>query len=158
MSSFFTGLTVRQNSTQTDASWWNTIRTAGIALETIVNGITGGGGGTEQTQVVLNNQSATAVTGLALSSLYKKHIIDYWVKRISTSGGGVTVMESGQYTALYDGTTWTIGRSGAQIGLANFSLTIDSSTGVVDYVTDNQAGTYDTVNSKIGYTLTTRGS
>lgn len=158
MSTNFSVIPVRQNSTQTDASWWNSLRTAGSAVETIVNAIIGGGGSIEVTQAILNNQSGAAVTGLALSSTYKKHIIDYWVKRISTSGGGVTVMESGQYTAIYDGTTWSIGRSGGQIGLANFSLTIDSGTGAIDYVTDNQAGTYDTVNSKIGYTLTTRGS
>jgi hypothetical protein len=125
----------------------------GVALENKLTALIGAGGSTaEQTAAIGNTQSGANITGLVPSSAYKKHIVDYWVKRIATA----TVMEVGTLVAWWDGTTWQISRV-YYAGNAGIDFDINAATGQVIYTTDTMAGTYDTTNSKMGWMVRTQG-
>ena len=154
MSQTFTAIAVRQNTQITDAGWWNILRLAGISIENFL-----GLGYLAQTPVAIaNNQSSAAnVTGLLFSSAsVRSAIIEYQIRRVSTSTGAVERVSSGRGTATYNtlATAWTytpLGEGGDASG-----VTLDiTSGGQVQYTSDNMAGTYDAVNSLITFTART---
>jgi len=102
--------------------------------------------GSETTSAIGNTQTGANVSGLTLSTSHKLYLVDYWVRRIATS----TVMEVGRLSVWYDGTTWYVARVWYS-GNAGIDFDIDSSTGQVTYTTDTMSGTYDSVNSLMGW-------
>lgn len=156
MSTHFQSVEVRSNGGTVVSGWWNSLRTAGIALESIVNALVGAGASTsEATFAIANNQSGANVTGLIASNLYRVTRIRYWVRRLATD----TVMESGELIILYDGTNFHLGRHSVETAItAGMSFDVNASTGQVTYSSSNMAGSYDTVNSLLGYSRTTQGT
>lgn len=125
----FSSLPLRTNGTKILRSWFNDIRTAGLALET--------GATANNSFVIANNQSSAAtVTSAILSSAsYTSGQIYAEIKRGST----VQIVNIFMY---YNGTIWAV----EQIGLAGSSIgvtfSIDTSTGQLKYTsTDTSAGT-----------------
>lgn len=154
MSSNFTNVPARKNGGIFNSSWVNTLRTAGIVVESMLTALIGGGGSvTEQSFAIANNQTSSSITGLIASTSYKRTTVKYWVKRKATA----TYIECGHFDIMYDGTNFFIGGP-TKTGEANITFDIDSGTGQVSYTSDNQSGSYDSVNSKMGYTLSTMGS
>ncbi len=147
----------RANGGTVDAGWWNSIRTFLITLESMVNAFLGAGASsTEATFAIADNTAAANITGLIISPLYRVTRIRYWVRRVA-SGPTLVTIESGELVVTYDGTLFAIGRPWF-IGSAGMTFDIDTATGQVKYTSDDMVGTYDTVNSKIGYTRTTQGT
>jgi hypothetical protein len=151
----FTAIAIRQNTQIADAGWWNILRAAGAALEQWLGPSYSG----QVDFAVANNQSSPAsVTGFLLDhTAYRSVIVDYQIRRVSTSTGAVERVSSGQarctYNSLATAWTWTgLGEGGDGVGLTVLDIT---SAGQVTYTTDNMAGTYDSVNSKFSYTLRT---
>ena len=154
MSAFFAGVSIRQNGTRVTAAWANALRTAGASLEAALTALVGGGGSlTEQSLAIPDNQSVTDLTGMLASSTYRCTRIRYTIKRIATA----TVMEHGELVILYNGTTFAMFQAWFVGDPAGVTFTINSATGQVRYTSDDMAGTYDSVNSKIFWNVVTQG-
>lgn len=112
----------------------------------------------QTTFAIANNQSSAAdVTGLLFSSsTARSGIIDYQIRRVSTSTGAVERVEAGQLLVTYNtlATTWSLAHLafGGEDSLVDFSIT---SGGQVQYTSDNMAGTYDSVNSLMTFVART---
>jgi hypothetical protein len=137
----FADIPSRSNGPAITATWFNSIRTAGIALESFLGTITG-----LTTFTIVNNQVAAAdVTGLLLNSTnVKMAVIDYRIRRRTSGGGADERVQGGSMVALYKQTaaTWSLTpgpQSGDDAGV-EFSIT---NAGQVQYVSDNQSGTPD---------------
>lgn len=156
MSTNFSGTPVRSNGDTIVSGWFNTLRTAGVAVESILTALVGGGASTSEASfAIANNQSGANVTGLIASSLYRVTRIRYWVRRIATD----TVMEAGELIILYDGTNFHLGRHSVETATtAGMSFDVNASTGRVTYTSSNMAGSYDVANSLMGYSRTTQGT
>jgi len=85
---FFSDLVVRSNGDDVDASWWNTIRTAGLNLEA------GSGTWTKFTVAFGALTDAGTTVNIQLVSLLAKQMIDRIVVKHSTafSGGSVSAL------------------------------------------------------------------
>ena len=145
----FSAIPTRSNGPAITATWFNSIRTAGIALENFLGTFTG-----LTSFTIANNQSVAAdVTGLLLDGAsVKMAIIDYRIRRRTTGGGGEERVQGGSIVALYKQTaaTWSITpgpQSGDDAGV-EFSIT---NAGQIQYTSDNQAGTPD--ESVLKYTV-----
>lgn len=149
----FSTIPVRTNGPQILASWFNALRTAGMALESFLGG--GFIGATEFT--IANGQASAAnVTGLSFSGAsYRTVVIYYQVYRNTTGGSGVERVQSGMMIANYKtvAATWEI-TMGPAVGDAGVEFSI-TSAGQVQYVSDTQAGTPAT--SKMTFTSMTMG-
>lgn len=137
----FSDIPSRENGPAITATWFNAIRTAGIALESFLGTVTG-----LTSFTIANNQAAAAdVTGLLFNGTsVKMAIVDYRIRRRTTGGGAEERVQGGSFVALYKATaaTWSITpgpQSGDDAGV-EFSIT---NAGQVQYVSDNQAGTPD---------------
>jgi len=137
----FSDIAVRTNGPAITATWFNAIRTAGIALESFLGSITG-----LTSFTIVNNQAAAAdVTGLLFNGTSVKiAIIDYRIRRNTTGGGATERVQGGSMVALYKPTagTWSLTpgpQSGDDAGVT-FSITAG---GQVQYISDNQTGTAD---------------
>lgn len=152
----FTSTPVRANGGTIFNSWFNALRTAGIILENKLDAVLGGGASSSETTFAIgNNQTAQDITGLVVSSLYRRTDIKYWVRRKATDD----VMEAGVFTVMYNGTNFYGGRQSVETPTTSgFSLDVHATTGQVTYTSSNMAGSYDAAASKIGYTRTTQGT
>ena len=152
----FSDVPIRSNGDTVFNSWWNSLRTAGIALQNTVDALVGGGGSTsESTFAIGNNQTSQNITGLIISPLYRRTDVKYWVRRKATDD----VMEAGTLTVMYNGTNFYMGRASHETATtAGMSFDVDASTGQVTYTSSNMSGSYDAAASKIGYTRTTQGT
>lgn len=150
----FSGIPVRGNGDTFVSGWVNSLRQAGIDLATIVMG--GGGSTSEQTFAIADNTTAANITGLVASTLYRVTKVKYWVRRVATD----TVMESGTFTIIYDGTNFYLGdRRYMETPITcGMEFDVHLTTGQVTYTSSDMAGSYDTVNSKMGYSVTTEGT
>ena len=152
----FTSTPVRANGGTVISAWWNSLRSAGIILENKVDAILGGGASSsEATFAIGNNQTSQDITGLIVSSLYRRTDIKYWVRRKATDD----VMEVGTLTVMYNGTNFYLSRSSAETPtVSGMDFDVHSTTGQITYTSSNMAGSYDAAASKIGYTRTTQGT
>ena len=137
----FSAIPLRENGPAITAAWFNSIRTAGMALESFLGTLTG-----LTTFTIANNQSVAAdVTDLVFNGTsVKMAIIDYRIRRRTTGGGADERVQGGSMVALYKQTagTWSLTpgpQSGDDAGV-EFSIT---NAGQVQYVSDNQSGTPD---------------
>lgn len=153
----FSSIPVRGNGETFVSGWVNSLRTAGIDLAAKVNTYLGGGASTsEQSFAIADNQTAANITGLVASPLYRVTKVKYWVKRIATD----TVMESGTFTIIYTGTNFYLGdRRYMETPITcGMEFDVHLTTGQVTYTSSDMAGSYDTVNSKMGYSVMTEGT
>lgn len=155
MSQTFAAIAVRLNNTQVDAGWWNILRLAGMTIESMF----GAGAIGATTFAIANNQvGAVNVTGLLFSSAVSRSAeIGYQVRRLTTGGGAVEVVERGSLICTYNtlAAAWvlTYGASGGEAGGVAFTIT---SGGQVQYTSDNMsAGSYDTANSLLTFSART---
>lgn len=139
----FATITTRQNGQKVTYSWFEALKTAGVAIENFL----GGGFLVETSFTVANNQSSAAnVTGLVFDkNSYKSAYIMATVRRKTNSNEAVSV---GRLIAIYKdaSSTWElIDELGGDDDGVTFSIT---AAGQVQYTSDNMAGT--------GYTGTMR--
>ena len=137
----FSDVPSRVNGPPIEASWFNALRTAGIALESFLGSVIG-----LTTFTIANNQAAAAdVTGLLFNGTsVKMAIIDYRIRRNTTGGGATERVQGGSMVALYAAAagTWSL-TPGPQSGDdAGVTFTITAG-GQVQYVSDSQTGTAD---------------
>lgn len=155
MSQTFTAIATRSNNEIADAGWWNILRLAGVAVEAIL----GAAYIIPTTFAIANNQSSAAnVTGALLSSsTARSAVVEWQARRVTTGGGAVEVVERGYFYMTYNtlAATWvlTYGSSGGDNSGLTFTTT---SAGQIKYVSDNMAaGSYDTVNSLLTFSVRT---
>jgi len=145
----FSDIASRANGPAIEASWFNAIRTAGIALESFLGSVTG----LTSFTVVNNQASAANVTGLLFNgTTVKMAIVDYRVRRNTTGAGATERVQGGSMVALYASTagTWSL-TPGPQAGDdAGVTFTITAG-GQVQYISDSQTGTAD--ESVLKYTV-----
>lgn len=136
-------------------AWWNSLRTAGIAVEAILNALVGAGGSTSEQSLAIADAQAVAanITGMIASSSYRCTRIRYTIKRVADS----TVVEHGELVILYNGTTFELYQPWFVGSPAGVTFSIDTGTGQVQYTSDDMPGTYDAANSKIFWNVTTQG-
>lgn len=132
----FTSIPERTNGQKIFYDWFNSLRTAGIAVETFL----GGGYVGETSFTIANNQGAAAnVTGLVFASAsYKAAHIFVKIQRKTDSSETVSV---GVLKVMYRTatTTWEIlDELGGDFTGVTFSITAG---GQVQYTSTNQAGT-----------------
>ncbi len=155
MSAPFAAIALRLNTQQVDAGWWNILRAAGVTLESFF----GAGLIAPTTFAVPNNHAAANITGLLLDhTAARSATIEIQVRRVTTGGGAVEVVQRFIYFATYNSlaTAWTLtlGWSGGDDSGVDFSIV--SATGQVQYTSDNKSsGTYDTVNSLLTFSART---
>ena len=132
---YFSSIPVRENGQTFFYSWFNSLRTAGIAVESFL----GGGFIGETSFTLANNQSAAAnVTGLVMSSTsYKSAHIYAEVRRKTAT---TEVISNGRLIIQYRDltTSWELldELSGDDDGVV---FTVNSS-GQVQYTSDNMSG------------------
>ena len=56
MSSYFSNLPTRANGQTVDASWWNSIKAAGVLVEGLITALVGDGGSTTEEIVQIGKQ------------------------------------------------------------------------------------------------------
>lgn len=132
----FATIPIRANGDRVIEDWFNALRTAGIAVESLF-----GGGYIQETQfTVPNNQSsAIDVTGLVFAgSSYRTAYIDYQVYRTTSTDERA---ESGLLVANYKTTagTWQIDNLGGYIGDSGVRFSI-TAAGQVQLASDNMSG------------------
>lgn len=132
----FSSVTVRENGQRVDYSWWNSLRTAGAAVEAFL----GAGFISETPFAIANGQASAAnITGLAFSSAaYKGALITMEVRRKTDSS---EVIDHGMWTARYKDSTssWELLRvvgGGDETGV---TLSITAG-GQVQYTSDTLSG------------------
>lgn len=137
----FSDIPARENGPAIEASWFNALRTAGIALEAFLGSVIG-----LTTFTIANNQAAPAnVTGLSFNGTsVKMAVIDYRIRRNTTGAGATERVQGGSMVAMYSAAagTWSLtsqAQSGDDAGVS-FSITAG---GQVQYVSDSQTGTAD---------------
>lgn len=141
MSSYFTSVPIR-GYTKTDPSWWNALRAAGAALETIVNSLAGGGGIPQTAFTLANNQSSAAnITGMLFDSTVGGFVCEYRIYRQSTGAGATELAEQGVLYGAYStvATTWAL-TNGPAVGNAGVTFSILAS-GQAQYQSTNITGT-----------------
>ena len=130
----FATVPVRENGQRVTEDWWNSLRTAGSALESL-----SGGGYIPNTEFsIANNQAATNVTGLVFAgSSYRTAFIDYQVYRTTSTTERV---ESGVLVANYKtvAAAWYIDNLGGFLGDSGVTFTITAS-GQVQAASDNMS-------------------
>lgn len=125
MTLFSSLIPIRSNGDDIEASWFNTIRAALISVF--------GDESLGQTRFSgLASQTNTIITDLIFDkTVTRKAEISYVIVT-------ATKVESGNYTALYDGNNWTM-YSGAVQGVNSaITIDIDISTGQVDYTSASE--------------------
>lgn len=125
MSIFSSLIPIRANGDDIIAAWFNTIRSALIAVF--------GDESLGQTRFSgLASQTNTIITDLIFDkTVTRKAEISYAIVT-------ATKVESGNYTALYDGSNWVL-YSGAIQGVNSaITLDINTSTGQVDYTSGGE--------------------
>ncbi len=132
---YFSSITVRENGQKVLHSWWNALRTAGIAVENFL----GGGYIVETNFALANNTGSPAnVTGLIFDKiLYKSAIIQAEIRRKTST---TEYVSSGFIKVLYKdaGTLWEIID---ELGGDDDGVTLTITTaGQVQYVSDNMGG------------------
>ncbi len=137
----------------TAPSWWNLLRTAGVAIEAFLGAAFLG-----ETQVTIaNNQVAAAdVTGLLFSgAAVRSFCADYQIYRNTTAGGATELSERGFLLGVFStvASTWEI-TSGPAVGDAGVTFTI-TAAGQVQYTSTNITGTAAT--SKMKFQARTMG-
>lgn len=102
-----------------------------------------------------NNQSVTNITGCVFNkTVYRMFIISYSIFR--SASGGSTRAEAGFLIAITDGTNWVISKSASNCpdsddAGVDFSIT---SAGQLQYVSDDNGGSYSAANSVFDWELT----
>ena len=121
---------IRSNSQEILAGWFNTIRSTLLSFF--------GTEAIEQTSfATLASQTNTAITDLILDETVTRYAeIEY---TIVTS----TLVESGKYRALFDGSDWILFEGSIQGDLSGITLDIVASTGQVDYTSGSETGTIE---------------
>lgn len=147
----FSSIPLRENGVSIQYSWFNVLRTAGLALESFL------GSFVEPTSfTIANNQgSAANVTGLSFDgSSVKVAFIDYRIRRNTTGGGATERVQVGTLIAHYKATaaTWTLTAGVTAGDDAGVEFTI-TNLGQIQYTSDNQGGTPD--ESLFKYTVRT---
>jgi hypothetical protein len=135
----FSTVPVRTNGDMTvNASWWNLLRTAGVALESFF-----GGSSYIATTLVdcANNVTSQDVGGLSFNSAsVKMAIIDILVMR-KTDTGGSERMGLDQYLAVYQNGAWGLVPIGAiDAGTAHGVVFSITAGGQVQYTSDSISG------------------
>jgi hypothetical protein len=148
----FSDIPVRSNGQRLTRDMLNALRTAGIALETLL-----GTARVVGSQAIANNQVVAAnVTDLLFDyTTTRRVVVDWWCRRKSDS---VDLIESGTFVLLYKpgSTTWDffpVSQEGDDSGLT-WSVT---AAGQAKYASTNVAGVYDTTLSKVAYSARTLG-
>lgn len=146
----FTSVTVRENGQKVLYSWFNALRTAGIAADSAITALSAsvtslfssyfGAGRIGETSITCtNNQSATDVTGLSISAAsYRSGLVQVEVNRKTDSNEAVSV---GFLKLIYKAATSTwelIDELGGDEDGVTFTIT---AAGQVQYASDNMAGT-----------------
>lgn len=129
----FSSVPVREPG-PTDVSWWNTLRTAGLALQNLL----GGGTIAQTTFTVANNTGPSNVTGLTVSSATcLAATVKYQMRRVTDSSERIT---KGVLHLFYRNLTsaWDIVQEseGDESGVT-FSVTAG---GQVQYTSDDHTG------------------
>lgn len=133
----FASVPVRANGDRVTEDWFNTLRTAGSALESMF-----GTGYISETQFTLaNNQSETNLTGMTVNgSSSRSAIIEYQVYRKTSTDERV---ETGTILMNYKtiAATWGIdgGTSFGESGVT-FTVATTGTTGQVKVASDNMSG------------------
>lgn len=139
----FSTIPTRENGDTVLASWFNSLKTAGAAIESFL----GSGFLPETSQTIANNQSAPAnVTSLLFSSASTRGgIIDVDIYRYTTSTGAIEKKEIKRFVVSYKvGTaTWDIMDMGGGPDVSGVTLSITSG-GQVQYTSTNETGTPNT--------------
>lgn len=156
----FASIPDRANLARIVREWFDNLRDAGIALESLV-----GGGFIEETDfAIADNQSSEAnITGLIFDKTsVRVGLIDLVAYR-KTSIESAT--EYFNLIALYDGVSdvWglTVGpgaiAAAPALGPAGITFTIDEVSGQIKYTSTDLGGTYDTAASKFTFKARTIG-
>lgn len=133
----FSTVPVRENDREILASWFNVLRTAGVAVENYLGSVI------SETQFNLaNNQSAPAnITGLLFDpGTIGVFLVDYRVYRKTTDTGATELAEGGALRGIYSPVagTWELTQDrGGDAGIT-FSVT---NAGQIQYTSSNIAGT-----------------
>jgi hypothetical protein len=133
----FSTVTVRANSDDILAAWFNDLRTAGVNIENFL-----GAGFIAETQFTLaNNQSAANVTGIVFDSVtYTSIRIDAEIRRKTTTNEDVW---NGRIIMLWRAltSTWDVqwAGDGDDPGVT-FTVVTTSTSGQLQYATDNMSG------------------
>lgn len=140
----FAGIPIRANAQKILRGWFNDLRTAGLALETLVNSFLGAGNLGETSFTVANNQVAAAnVTGLAFAggATVRSFFVDYEIYRNTTSTGATELSESGLLIGTYKPVagTWEMVQAPVA-GDAGVTLSITSG-GQIQYTSTSITGT-----------------
>lgn len=153
MGQTFTTIANRLNTQTCDAGWWNILRLAGINIENFL----GSNYFAQTTAAIANNVSAQNVTGLLFDhTVTRSSIIEYQIRRVSTSSGATELVSNGRASATYNdlAATWTLAPLGEGGDLSGVTLDITSG-GQVTYTSSNMSGTYDTGHSLITFATRT---
>jgi stress response protein SCP2 len=132
----FSAIPVRSNGEKFYYSWFNLLRTAGVALE----GFLGAGYIGETSFTLANNTGPANVTGLIIDkTLYKSAQIFAEVRRKTATNEAIS---NGKITIQYrdNTTTWELldELNGDDDGVV---FTVNASTGQIQYTSDNMSGT-----------------
>lgn len=135
----FSSIPVRANGQDILYSWFNVLRTAGIAIEAFLGSAFLG----ETSFTVVNNQSSAAnVTGLSFSGAsVRSFVVDYQIYRNTTGGGATELAESGTLVGVYStvAASWEMAQPSV-VGDAGVELSI-TAAGQVQYTSSNITGT-----------------
>ena len=121
---------IRSNSQEILAGWFNTIRSTLLSFF--------GTEAIEQTSfATLASQTNTAITDLIFDETVTRYAeIEYTIVT-------ATLVESGKYRALFDGSDWILFEGSIQGDLSGITLDIVASTGQVDYTSGSETGTIE---------------
>lgn len=141
MSTTFLSIPIRGNGQDIDNDWFNTLRQAGVDLESYIGSFIA-----ETGFNIANNQGSPAdVTGLLFdSSIQGAAFIDYEIYRNTTGGGATKLKEAGNFMVSFTpggSPVWDIGAR-QFIGDAQVDFTI-TALGQVQYTSSNISGTAD---------------
>lgn len=111
--------------------------------------------GAKTTFTLVNNQAAAAnITGLSFNkATYRSFMLTYQIYR--SASGGSTRAQAGILMGITDGTNWEISNSAVSVPAdddAGVDLSI-TSAGQLQYVSDDNGGSYSAANSVFEYEL-----
>lgn len=137
----FSDIPDRSNLAEIMREWFDNLRDAGIALESLV-----GGGYLSSSAAIADNTTGGTVTGLVFSSASVRAArIKGLVFRKTTEG---EVAEIVVLDAIYVNSAWEISEVSSSGSDAGVEFLIDDTTGQVTYNSSDMSGTYDTSASK----------
>ncbi len=141
MPTTFLSIPIRNNGEEVDDSWFNTLRAAGVDLESYIGSFIA-----ETGFNIVNNQSSPAnINGLIFDSTTQgAAFIDYEIYRNTTGGGATKRKEVGMLLVSYTPSgspVWEISNP-IFMGAAGVEFSI-TALGQVQYTSDNQSGTAD---------------